>query len=51
MDMTIKKIVVPSDLLRFTKSSVIRQKDESQNGVNQKAKHAKFSEKRLFLNP
>ena len=31
------------------KTSVIRQKDESQNGGNKKTKHAKFSEKRTFL--
>ena len=30
-------------------SSVIRQKDESQNGDNKKTKHTKFSEKRTFL--
>ena len=30
-------------------STVIMQKGESQNGVNKKAKHAKFSEKRKFL--
>ena len=28
---------------------VIRQKSDSQNGGNKKAKHAKFSEKRTFL--
>ena len=33
------------------KSSVIRQKGESQNGGNKKSKHAKFSEKRTFLTP
>ena len=31
--------------------SVIRQKGESQNGCFEKTKHAKFSEKRTFLNP
>ena len=31
--------------------SVIRQKGESQNGGNKKAKQAKFSEKRTFLTP
>ena len=31
--------------------SVIRQKGESQNGGNKKAKHAKFSEKQAFLAP
>ena len=31
-------------------SSVIRQKGESQNGCFKKKKHAKFSEKRSFLN-
>ena len=31
--------------------SVIRQKDESQNGCFKKPKHAKFSEKRTFLPP
>ena len=30
-------------------SSVIRQKDESQNGCFKRTKHAKFSEKRTFL--
>ena len=30
-------------------SSLIRQKVESQNGGNKKAKHAKFSEKQTFL--
>ena len=30
-------------------SSVIRQKGESQNGGNKKAKHAKFPEKPTFL--
>ena len=33
------------------KSSVIRQKGESQNGGNKKSKHAKFSEKQTFLTP
>ena len=32
-------------------SLVIKQKGESQNGGNKKAKHAKFSEKRTFLPP
>ena len=32
-------------------SSVIRQKGESQNGGNRKAKHAKFAEKWTFLTP
>ena len=32
-------------------SLVIRQKNESQNGGNKKAKHAKFSEKRTFFTP
>ena len=36
---------------RFDKSSVIRQKGESQNGCFKKTKHAKFFEKRTFLNP
>ena len=31
--------------------SVIRQKGESQNGGNKKAKHAKVSKKRTFLTP
>ena len=31
--------------------SVIRQKGESQNGGNKKAKYARFSEKRTFLTP
>ena len=30
---------------------VIRQKSESQNGVNKKTKHGKFPEKRIFLTP
>ena len=34
---------------RAYNSSVIRQKDESQNGCNKKTKHTKFSEKRTFL--
>ena len=33
------------------KSSVIRKKEEFQNGGNKKSKHAKFSEKRTFLTP
>ena len=33
------------------KSSVIRQKSESQNGDNTKTKHNKFSEKWIFLTP
>ena len=33
----------------FCISSVIMQKDESQNRSNKKSKHAKFSEKRTFL--
>ena len=33
------------------KSSVIRQKGESQNGGNKKAEHTKFSEKQTFLTP
>ena len=32
-------------------SSVIKQKEKSQNGGNKKTKHAKFSEKWLFLIP
>ena len=31
--------------------SVIKQKGESQNGCFKKTKHAKFSEKRIFLTP
>ena len=31
--------------------SIIKQKGESQNRGNKKAKHAKFSEKRTFLTP
>ena len=30
-------------------STVIRQKDETQDGGSKKTKHAKFSEKRTFL--
>ena len=33
------------------RSSVIRQKGESQNGCFKKTKHVKFSEKRTFLTP
>ena len=33
------------------KWSVIKQKGESQNGGNKKAKHAEFYEKRRFLTP
>ena len=33
------------------KTSVIWQKDESQDGSNKKTKHAKFSEKPRFLTP
>ena len=33
------------------KSSVMRQKGESQNGGNKKSNHAKFSEKRTSLSP
>ena len=33
----------------FIITSVIRQKDESQNGGNKKTKQAKFSEKMTFL--
>ena len=38
-------------LKRILKSSVTRQKGESQNGCFKKTKHAKFSEKRTFLIP
>ena len=31
--------------------SVIRKKGESQNGVNKKTKHTKFSEKQIFITP
>ena len=31
--------------------SVIRKKGESQNGGNKKTKHAKFSEKQIFITP
>ena len=33
------------------KSSVIRQKGESQNGGNKKTNHAEFSKKRTFVTP
>ena len=36
---------------QYSKSSVIRQKGESQNGYFKKAKHAKISEKLKFLIP
>ena len=32
-------------------SVIIRQKSESQNGCIKKRKHAKFSEKQIFLTP
>ena len=35
----------------FDKSSVIRQKGESQNGCFKKTKHVEFSEKQAFLTP
>ena len=35
----------------FIKTSVIRQKGESQKGCFKKAKHVKFSAKRTFLTP
>ena len=35
----------------FYKTSVIRQKGDSQNGYFKKTKHVKFSEKRLSLPP
>ena len=35
--------------VEYENESVIRQKDESQNRGNKKAKHAKFSEKQTFL--
>ena len=34
-----------------SRTSVIRQKGESQNGYFKKTKHVKFSEKRTFLTP
>ena len=37
--------------LQRDNSSIIRQKGESQNGGNKKAKHANFSGKRKFLTP
>ena len=37
--------------LNNLKTSVIRQKDESQNGCFRKTKHAKFPEKQTFLTP
>ena len=40
-----------SDVYRRYRTSVIRQKGESQNGCFKKAKHGKFSEKRTFLTP
>ena len=36
---------------RISNTSVIWQKDESQNGGNKNTKHAKFSEKRMFFTP
>ena len=35
----------------YHNASVIRQNDESQNGLFKKTKHAKFSEKRILLSP
>ena len=43
----LEKVVSQEGLTR--KLSVIRQKDESQNGCFKKTKHVKFSEKRTFL--
>ena len=47
--------VFDNDISRWltimTRSSVIRQKGESQNGSFKKTKHAKFSEKRTFFTP
>ena len=40
-----------TDIFRMMFSSVIRQKGESQNGGNKKAKHAKSSKKRTFFTP
>ena len=36
-------------IVKLFKSSVIRQKCESENGCSKKRKHAKFSEKRTYL--
>ena len=42
----------PTKKIKVTQiASVVRQKGESQNGGFKKTKHAKFSEKRTFLNP
>ena len=38
-------------VIHLGNSSVIRQKDESQNGCFKKTKQAKFPEKRVFLSP
>ena len=38
-------------MVTMINSSVIKQKDESQNGVKKKTKHPKFSEKTNFLYP
>ena len=39
------------NLLQLLQLVDIRQKGESKNGCCMKTKHAKFSEKRIFLNP
>ena len=44
-------VVLTEIWLQDNKSSVIRQKGESENGCFKKTKHAKFSEKRTFLTP
>ena len=38
-------------MFQYVKSSVIRQKGETQNEFFKKTKNAKFSEKRIFLTP
>ena len=49
--MKILSFVKAFNLNLFRKSSVIRQKGESQNRCFKNTKHAKFSEKQTFLTP
>ena len=44
-------VIMHKSFCKSFHTSVIRQKGESQNRGNKKAKHAKFSEKRTFLTP
>ena len=58
-DQAMKKVIYELEIINSKlyfletvgKPSAIRQKSESQNGCYNKTKHAKFYEKRTFLNP